>query len=43
MNETMVKRHARLYKTPAYKRGDEVLVRYKRTGEEALLPNDALI
>ncbi|KAL9960366.1 hypothetical protein ACROYT_G033814 [Oculina patagonica] len=29
MNERMVKRYARLCKTPAYKRGDEVLVRYR--------------
>ncbi|KAL9983848.1 hypothetical protein ACROYT_G006088 [Oculina patagonica] len=43
MNERMVKRYARLCKTPAYKRGDEVLVRYRPDRRENIPPKRRVV
>lgn len=43
MNERMVKRHARLHKTPAYERGDEVLVRYRPDRRGSITPKRRIV
>ena len=43
MNERMVKRHASLHKTPAYKRGDKVLVRYRPDRRGSITPKRRIV
>ena len=43
MNERMVKRHARLHKTPAYKRGGKVLVHYGPDRRGSIIPKRRIV
>ena len=43
MNERMVRRHARLHKIPAYKRGDEVLVHYRLDKRGSITPKLCIV
>ena len=42
-NERMVKRRARRHKPPAYKRGDEVLVRYRPDRRRSVTPKRRIV
>ena len=43
MNERMVRRHARLHNIPAYKRGDEVFVRYRQDRRGSITPKRRIV